>query len=67
MCGLVGNEIQSRKLFVGRRILREEYLVIGELDAPRVLHAAKLVARQHHETILFEGVGDARVLLHPAQ
>ena len=32
-----------------------------------MFHTAKLIAWQHHHTVLLEGTGDARITLHPFQ
>ena len=32
-----------------------------------MLHAAELIAGQHHHTVLFERTGDARIPFHPVE
>ena len=63
----MGDEFQSGSLLLLGGILLKEDAAVVHLDGSRVLHAAELIARQHHHAILLEGTGDAGIALHPFQ
>ena len=63
----MGYQLQAVELLVGRGMLAQEDALVVELDGTGMLHAAELIARQHHEAEFLEGIGYAGIVFQPPQ
>ena len=62
---LVGDDLHTCQLILLGGMLLKEHTTFAQLDGSRMLHAAKLVVGQDHQSELLERTGDAGVTFHP--
>ena len=63
---LVRDELEATQLVVLGRLGTQEDGTGVELYRPRMLHATKLIARENDKVVFGEGIGNAGIVLQPA-